>query len=193
MDVLIVEPLDPEVLHWLGARHAVRYAPELARDPREFRASAGRRARDGHPAFGGVDARRCSAPLLLRWAGCRRAPRTSTSTPARAPASRWCARPRQRRAEAEFAIGALLQMLRRVPVLNAEGLLVGRELGGATVGLVGMTPAASRWRTLLAAFGARVLGYDPARARSRRPVGPLGRRAGAAARADGASDACACC
>jgi D-3-phosphoglycerate dehydrogenase len=39
---------------------------------------------------------------------------------------------RQCRAEAEFAIGALLQMLRRVPVINAEGLLVGRELGGAT-------------------------------------------------------------
>ena len=39
-------------------------------------------------------------------------------------------------------IGALLQLLRRVPVLSAEGLLVGRELGGATVGLVGMAPAA---------------------------------------------------
>ena len=35
-------------------------------------------------------------------------------------------------AEAEFAIGAMLQLLRRVPVVNAEGLLVGRELGGAT-------------------------------------------------------------
>jgi D-3-phosphoglycerate dehydrogenase len=33
-------------------------------------------------------------------------------------------------AEAEFMIGALLQMLRRVPVVNGEGLLVGRELGG---------------------------------------------------------------
>jgi hypothetical protein len=27
MDVLIVEPLEPEVLQWLGSRHAVRYAP----------------------------------------------------------------------------------------------------------------------------------------------------------------------
>jgi D-3-phosphoglycerate dehydrogenase len=34
MDVLIVEPLDPEVMQWLVARHAVRFAPELARDPR---------------------------------------------------------------------------------------------------------------------------------------------------------------
>ena len=37
MDVLIVEPLEPEVMHWLVARHAVRYAPDLARDPRAFR------------------------------------------------------------------------------------------------------------------------------------------------------------
>ena len=65
-------------------------------------------------------------------------------------------------AEAEFMIGALLQMLRRVPVLSAEGLLVGRELGGATVGLVGMTPAARPLAQLLATFGSRVVGYDPA-------------------------------
>jgi D-3-phosphoglycerate dehydrogenase / 2-oxoglutarate reductase len=64
-------------------------------------------------------------------------------------------------AEAEFMIGALLAMLRRVPVLNAEGLLVGRELGGATVGLVGMVPTAKSMAQLLSAFGARVVGYDP--------------------------------
>ena len=37
MVVLIVEPLDPEVMQWLVARHAVRYAPDLARDPRALR------------------------------------------------------------------------------------------------------------------------------------------------------------
>ena len=39
MDVLIVEPLEPEVMQWLAERHAVRYAPELARDPRALRQS----------------------------------------------------------------------------------------------------------------------------------------------------------
>ena len=39
MDVLIIEPLESEVMHWLGERYAVRYAPELARDAREFRQS----------------------------------------------------------------------------------------------------------------------------------------------------------
>jgi phosphoglycerate dehydrogenase-like enzyme len=64
-------------------------------------------------------------------------------------------------AEAEFVIGALLQMLRRVPILNDEGLLVGRELGGSTVGVVGMTPAVKPLAQLLTAFGARTIGYDP--------------------------------
>ena len=42
MDLLVVEPLDPEVLDWLSMRHAVVYAPHLAHDPREFRAALGR-------------------------------------------------------------------------------------------------------------------------------------------------------
>ena len=37
MDVLIVEPLEPEVLQWIDARHPVRFAPELERDPRALR------------------------------------------------------------------------------------------------------------------------------------------------------------
>ena len=36
MDVLIVEPLDPDVLQWLAARHAVLMAPELVHDAAGF-------------------------------------------------------------------------------------------------------------------------------------------------------------
>jgi phosphoglycerate dehydrogenase-like enzyme len=84
-------------------------------------------------------------------------------------------------AEAEFVLAALLQMLRRVPVRSADGMLVGRELGGATVGLVGMTPAARPLAQLLGAFGARVVGYDPAMHMSdalytRWQVAPMGLR-----------------
>ena len=64
--------------------------------------------------------------------------------------------------EAEFAIGAMLQLLRRVPVRSNDGLLVGRELSGATVGLLGMTAAARPLAELLSAFSSKVLGYDPA-------------------------------
>ena len=64
-------------------------------------------------------------------------------------------------AEAEFMIGALLSMLRRVPVVGSDGMLVGRELGAATVGLIGMPPAARSMSQLLGAFGSKVVGYDP--------------------------------
>jgi len=64
-------------------------------------------------------------------------------------------------AEAEFMIGALLSLLRRVPVMGADGSFVGRELGAATVGLLGMAPAARSLAQLLAAFGSNVIGYDP--------------------------------
>jgi phosphoglycerate dehydrogenase-like enzyme len=64
-------------------------------------------------------------------------------------------------AEAEFAIGALLALLRRVPVITQDGAQVGRELGGATVGLVGLVPATPLLVQLLEAFGAQVVGYDP--------------------------------
>jgi pimeloyl-ACP methyl ester carboxylesterase len=37
MDVLIVETLEPLVMDWLVQRHALRYAPEVARDPRALR------------------------------------------------------------------------------------------------------------------------------------------------------------
>jgi phosphoglycerate dehydrogenase-like enzyme len=66
------------------------------------------------------------------------------------------------RAEAEFMIGAMLALLRRVPVRGADGGAVGRELGSATVGLVGMPPAARTIAQLLSGFGARIVGYDPA-------------------------------
>ena len=66
------------------------------------------------------------------------------------------------RAEAEFVIGAMLSLLRRVPVRAADGSVAGRELGGATIGLVGMPPSARTIAQLLGVFGVRILGYDPA-------------------------------
>ena len=65
-------------------------------------------------------------------------------------------------AEAEFMICALLSLLRRVPVIGPHGMRFGRELGASVVGLVGMAPAARKLSELLAAFGAEVIGYDPA-------------------------------
>ena len=164
VDVLVVEPIDAAVLHWLAARHAVRYAPELAAEPLAFRDALARVRSLIIPPSVAVDGAALQRAPMLRVVGrlsvgaenidldaCSRAG-VEVVRPATAGAS----------AEAEFAIGALVQLLRRVPIVNDEGLLVGRELGGCTVGVVGNVPATQPLVILLTAFGVRVLGYDPA-------------------------------
>jgi phosphoglycerate dehydrogenase-like enzyme len=161
--ILIVEPLDPEVMQWLVARHPVRYAPDLARDPRALRQSLRNVQALIIPPTVAVDADVLARAPLLKAVGRLSAGAENIDFDACARAGVELVRPGDAtaQAEAEFMIGALLQMLRRVPVVNAEGLLVGRELSGATVGMVGMSPAAQPLANLLAAFGTRVIGYDP--------------------------------
>lgn len=164
MDVLIVEPLEPEVLQWLASRHTVRSAPELARDPRGFRHAL----YDVHalviPASVTVDAAALRMAPMLRTVGRLTAGLENIDLTACAASGVEVVRPAtaSAAAEAEFVVGSLLQMLRRVPVVSAEGLLVGRELGGCKVGIVGMSPSAKPLAELLRAFGAQLVGYDPA-------------------------------
>lgn len=164
MVILVVEPIDPEVMQWLVARHPVRYAPDLARDPLALRHALAHVRALIIPPTVAVDADALARAPQLRAVGRLSAGVENIDAEACAKAGVEIVRPADAtaQAEAEFMIGALLQMLRRVPVVNAEGLLVGRELGGATVGLIGMPPAAERVAELLDAFGSRVIGYDPA-------------------------------
>lgn len=163
MSLLIVEPLEADVMQWLSERHVVQYAPELAAEPGALRdALQGVQAVILPPAVA-VDISLLRAAPRLRVLGrmsggaenvdleaCRAA-RVEVVRSLTATAS----------AEAEFAIGALLAMLRRVPVQSSDGMLVGRELGCATVGLIGMSASARMLAQLLPAFGTRVVGYDP--------------------------------
>ena len=164
MVVLVVEPLDPEVMQWLVARHAVRYAPDLARDPRALRLALRNVQALIIPPTVALDSDAIGRAPMLKAVGRLSAGAENIDFDACARAGVEVVRPSDAtaQAEAEFMIGALLQMLRRVPVVNAEGLLVGRELGSATVGLIGMSPAAQPLSQLLSSFGARVIGYDPA-------------------------------
>jgi D-3-phosphoglycerate dehydrogenase len=164
MDVLIVEPLEPDVMQWLVERHAVRYAPELARDPRAFRQALFNVRALVIPPSVALDAQALHYAPVLRAVGrvSSGAENIDLDACGRAGVEVVRSVTASAVAEAEFMVGALLAMLRRVPVVSAEGLLVGRELGGATIGLVGMTPSARSLAQLLAAFGARVVGYDPA-------------------------------
>ncbi|MDE2275458.1 MAG: phosphoglycerate dehydrogenase [Burkholderiales bacterium] len=163
MDVLIVEPLDSDVLHWLGARHAVKVAPELAQDPQAFRLELARVRAIIIPPSVALDGAALQRAPQLRIVGRLSVGSENIDLDACARAGIEVVRPATASAlaEAEFMLGALLQMLRRVPIISGEGLLVGRELGGATVGVVGMSPTVKPLTHLLAAFGARTIGYDP--------------------------------
>jgi phosphoglycerate dehydrogenase-like enzyme len=164
MDVLIVEPLEAEVLQWIDARHPVRFAPELEREPRALRqALFNVRALIAPPSVA-LDAQALHFAPVLRAVGRLSAGAENLDVEAFARAGVEIVRPgtASAGAEAEFAIGAMLQLLRRVPVRSNDGMLVGRELAGATVGLVGLPAAARPLAELLGAFGAQVKGYDPA-------------------------------
>lgn len=164
MDVLIVEPLEPAILQWIDARHPVRFAPELERDPRALRRAMSKVRALIAPASVALDARALHFAPVLRVVGRLGAGAENLDLDACARAGVEIVRPgtASAGAEAEFAIGAMLQLLRRVPVRSNDGLRVGRELSGATVGLVGMSATARPLAELLGAFGARVVGYDPA-------------------------------
>jgi len=164
MTVLILEPLEADVVQWLAERHDARFAPELVGDfeglldglqdaraliaPPEVRVDAA--LLRGVPTLRAIG-RASGGAENIDVEACRKAGvevvRSQASTAS---------------AEAEFAIGALLSLLRRVPVEGSDGLKVGRELGCSTIGVLGLTPAARVLTQLLQAFGSRVIGYDPA-------------------------------
>jgi D-3-phosphoglycerate dehydrogenase / 2-oxoglutarate reductase len=142
----------------------VVYAPHLAHDPHEFAAALPRVRGMVLPPSVALDRAVLRAAPYLLTVGRLSAGAENLDLEACARAGVEVVRPAtaSANAEAEFTIGALLQLLRRVPIINAEGLAVGREVGGSVIGIVGMTPAARPLATLLDTFGARVVGYDPA-------------------------------
>lgn len=164
MDVLIVEPLDGEVVQWLEERHPTRYAPHLQHDSRALRRAIGKARALIIPPSIALDEHALQGAPLLRAVGrlSSGAEKLDIEALARRRIEVVRGGTASAAAEAEFAVGAMLQLLRRVPVRSNEGLMVGRELGGARVGLVGMTAAARPLAAVLKAFGARVCGYDPA-------------------------------
>ena len=163
MELLIVEPLDAEVMNWLAGRHPLRCMPELALDPRAFRQTL----YDVHavivPPSVPVDAQTLHAAPRLRAVGRVGAGVENIDIEACARAGVELVRCPEASAqsEAEFMIGALLTMLRRVPVRQTDGTRVGRELGAATLGLIGMQPSARRLAQMVGGFGTQVIGYDP--------------------------------
>lgn len=162
MDLLIAEPIESEVLRWLQARQRVQYAPEFAQDPRGFRQALFNVRAALMPVSLRIDEQMLAFAPMLRAIG-RVAPglehidvdacaRTGVEivrgVAATAPS------------EAEFTITAVMSMLRGLAPVPAVPL-VGRELATATIGVIGMVPAARSISALLSGFGPRLVGYDP--------------------------------
>jgi phosphoglycerate dehydrogenase-like enzyme len=164
MAVLIVEPLAPKAIDWLAERHEVRFEPELAEDPRALRRALFNVRALVVPGSVAIDAQTLYYAPALQAVGRVSAGAENIDLAACSKAGVEVVRSTNATAmaEAEFMIGALLALFRRVPVLSDEGQMVGRELGGATIGMLGMAPAARSMAQLLAPFGTQVVGYDPA-------------------------------
>ncbi len=178
MDVLVLDPLPADVLAWLAGRHQVRVAPELVRDPAALRQALARAHAAVLPPAVALD-----GPTLWRAPYLRVVGRISAGVEnidadacARAGVEVVRAHSATASAEAEFVIGALLALLRRVPIITEDGLLVGRELGAAQVGLVGYTPGTEALARLLGSLGAEMVGYDPGLHASESSWAPLGVR-----------------
>lgn len=164
MDVLVVDALEPDVLRWLRERHVVHVDAALAHEPRALRQAVAAARALVVPASVAVDeVLLMHAPRLRVVALLGEGP-DGVDVEACAAAGLQVVRSvtASAAAEAEFLVGAWLALLRRVPVAAPDGLQVGRELGGVTVGLIGLAPSARVAAQLLEAFGARVIGYDPA-------------------------------
>lgn len=164
MDLLIAETIEPEVVEWLDARHSVRYDPQLAFDPLGFRSGLyDVRALIAPPALA-LDALTLQHAPMLRAVGRVSSGAENIDLDACARAGIEVVRSftAAAQAEAEFMIHAMLSLLRRFPVVGADGTLFGRELGACTVGMVGMAPAARSMAQMLTGFNARLVGYDPA-------------------------------
>lgn len=164
MDLLIVELLPPELLAWLEARHALRYEPQIALDPRRLRAGLGEARALIAPTSLTVDAQLLQqAPRLLALGRLEPgAANIDLDACAAAGVEVVQCAGASAPAEAEFMLQALLSLLRRFPVAGPAGQAAGRELWACTVGLVGMVPAAHYLAQMLGGFETRLVGYDPA-------------------------------
>lgn len=175
-DLLIVDALAPEVLTWLAARQRTRVAPELALDPLALRHAL----RDARavilPRGTVIDALDLHIATCLRAIGLVHAPAGESLAGSvdgiDAEACRQAGvgvvhgLASTARAEAEFMLHAVLSMWRPLPDAGATERRPGRELGGATIGLIGTAPAMRSLAKMVVGFDATLIGYDPSVHRS---------------------------
>ena len=187
--ILLVQPLEVTAMDWLAARHSLAYRPSLQYDRAALLRELGSVRALVLPAHIQVNMELLNAaPNLCVVA---RLEESVTKTDLEG-----CQRRRVRvvqaasgmaRAQAEYALAALLLVMRRglgIRPLSASAaevpvVPVGREVNGSTVGIIGLTATAHAVAPLLSSMGANLIGYDPAVHRSselwrRLAIAPMG-------------------
>lgn len=169
MDILLLERLVPEAHAWLEARHRVAYRPELAADAAALRRQlynvqalvlprkivVTREFLDFAPVLR-VLARMHTGTDNTDLEACRDR-RVRVLHPVNAHV----------RSNAEYLLASLLLLFRRGIGASLRGErhapgMLGRELNGSTIGILGLAPTAHALAPMLDALGARLIGYDPA-------------------------------
>jgi phosphoglycerate dehydrogenase-like enzyme len=169
LEILLLERLVPEAQAWLEARHRLAYRPELAKDTVALRKQLYNVQTVVLPRRMPVTREFLDFAPVLR-AVARMHPGTdNTDLDA-------CRERRIRviqaasahvRSNAEYLLASLLLLFRRGIGTALRGdrhapATTGRELHGATVGILGLAPTAHALAMMLDALGARLIGYDPA-------------------------------
>jgi len=169
LEILLLERLVPEAQTWLEARHRVEVRPDFAQDPAALRRAlynvqalvlprkvpVTREFLDFAPVLRAV-ARIHGGSDNIDLEACRdRKVRMVQASSAHV------------RSNAEYLLASLLLLYRRGVADSLKGdrhapATMGRELNGSTVGLLGIAPTAHPLALMLAALGARLIGYDPA-------------------------------
>lgn len=169
MEILLLERLAPEAQSWLQDRHQIGVRPELAEDHGALRKQLYNVQALVLPRKVVVSRELLDFAPVLRAVARLHVGTDNTDLEA-------CREHRVRviqgthahvRSNAEYVLASLLLLMRPGIVSGLRGErhaepVVGRELHGSVVGIVGLAPSAHALAMMLAALGARLLGYDPA-------------------------------
>ena len=169
MDVLLLDPLVPEALSWLQERHDVTFRPDLAEDTTALRKLMHKTRALVLPPHVVVSREFLDIAPSLRVIARMQISSDNTDVDAcrRRDIRLIQARSATVRSNAEYILYGLLMLYRRGMVSALLGrkisqVRMGRELGGSTVGLLGLAPVAHSLAPMLKGLGVRLLGYDPA-------------------------------
>jgi phosphoglycerate dehydrogenase-like enzyme len=169
LEILLLERLVPEAQAWLEARHQVVYRPELAQDLPGLRKQLYNVQSLVLPRKLPVTREFLDFAPVLRAIARMHVGTDNTDLEA-------CRERRVRviqainahvRSNAEYLLAGLLLLFRRGLANALKGdrqapAMLGREVHGSTIGMLGLAPSAHALAPLLEALGARLIGYDPA-------------------------------